>query len=160
MKSTFLHPVYGMIVYEENFWTGKRNILVNGVQLKKIKKTNYELPETAESDAVAVTVKGSYISGVTLTIGGENITVVEKASTADYILGSLPAILFFIFIMQGAIGGGIAGLMGFGGVLLIKSRPNMKQKLLISLGSSAVIIAIGVAIILYAIYIVSLMQNM
>lgn len=151
MQATVSHPVYGLIIYDENFWTGKRTIIVDGVPLVKIKKTSYELPATAESPAVAVTVKGSYISGVALIIGGEVITLIGKAAASDYILGILPASLFFAFIMGGAIGGGIAGAMGFLGVLLMKSRPNIKQKLLISLGSSAVIVAVGVAIIFYMI---------
>ena len=41
----------------------------------------------------------------------------------------------------------------------MKTRPNMKQKLLISLGASAIIVAIGVALAIYAIYVLSLMQN-
>jgi hypothetical protein len=160
MQATVSHPIYGLIIYDENFWTGKRVILVGGVPLIKIKKTDYELPATAETPAVAVTVKGNYVSGVTMTIGDEVITLVEKPAASDYVLGCLPAILFFLFVMGGAIGGALAGLMGFGGILLMKSRPNMKQKLLISLGASAVIVAIGVGIILYAVYVASLMQNM
>jgi hypothetical protein len=56
------------------------------------------------------------------------------------------------------IGGGIAGVMAMGGLILMKTRPNMKQKLLISLGSSAVIVVIGVALILYAMYVATQMQ--
>ena len=159
MQVTVSHPTYGIITYEEGFWTGKKTILFDGIPLNKINKTTYELPATEEAPALTVTVKGSYIGGITLTVGDEVITLTPKASTSDYVLGILPGALFFALIMQGAIGGALAGMMGFGGVLLMKSRPNMKQKLLISLGASAVIIAIGVAMIIYAVYILSLMQN-
>ena len=159
MQVTVSHPTYGIITYEEGFWTGKKTILFDGIPLHKINKTTYELPATEESPALPVTVKGSYTGGITLTVGEEVITLTQKPATSDYVLGILPGALFFAFIMQGAIGGGIAGMMGFGGILLMKTRPNMKQKLLISLGASAIIVAIGVAITIYAIYVLSLMQN-
>lgn len=162
MQVTVSHPTYGIITYEEGFWTGKKTILFDGIPLVKIKKNIFQLPAdpTAEgSSPLTVTVKGSYIGGITLTVGDEVITLTQKAATSDYVLGILPGALFFAFIMQGAIGGAIAGMMGFGGVLLMKTRPNMKQKLLISLGASAIIVAIGVALAIYAIYVLSLMQN-
>jgi hypothetical protein len=142
------HPTYGVISYDENAWTGKKTILFDGVPLIKTAKNTYQLPATAETPAQTVTVKGSYVGGVSLIVEGEVIVLTGKPSAADYILGILPAALFFALIMQGAIGGAIAGMMGFGGILLMKSRKNLKQKLLISLGASAVIVAIGVALII------------
>ena len=150
MQVTVSHPTYGVISYDESFWTGKKTILIDGIPLQKINKTTYQLPAdpaNPESAPVTFTVKGSYVGGVTMTDGSETITLSPKASAADYILGILPGALFFGLIMQGAIGGALAGMMGFGGVLLMKSRPNLKQKLLISLGVSAVIVAIGVGLI-------------
>ncbi len=149
MQTTIVHSVYGVIGYEEGFWTGKRTITFNGFPLIKLNKTTYELPAnpTTGTPALTVTVKGSFIGGVTLTVGDEIITVIPKTSVADYVLGILPGALFFGLLIQGAIGGALAGMMAVGGVMLMKSRPNLKQKLLISLGASAVIVAIGVALI-------------
>ena len=38
MKSVIAHPVYGEIVYEESFWTGKKSIKIDGNQLIKLGK--------------------------------------------------------------------------------------------------------------------------
>ncbi len=151
MQITISHPTYGIITYEEGFWTGKKTILVDGVPLQKVNKTTYILPadpSDPESAPVTFTLKGGFVGGVTMTDGSETITLSPKATTSDYVLGILPAALFFAFILQGAIGGAIAGMMSVGGIMLMKTRPNMKQKLLISLGASAVIVAIGIAIII------------
>lgn len=150
MQNTISHPTYGIITYDESFWTGKKTILFDGIPLQKVSKNTYLLPANPadpESNPVTFTVKGNMVGGVTITNGTETITLSQKATATDYILGILPAVLFFLFILQGAIGGAIAGMMSVGGILLMKTRPNMKQKLLISLGASAVIIAIGIAII-------------
>ena len=150
MQITISHPTYGIITYAEGFWTGKKTILFDGVALQKVNKTTYQLPANPadpESAPVTFTVKGSFVGGVTMTDGNETITLSQKATASDYILGILPAALLFALILQGAIGGAIAGVMGFGGVLLMKSRPTLKQKLLISLGASAVIIVVGVGLI-------------
>ena len=150
MQNTISHPTYGIITYDESFWTGKKTILFDGIPLQKVSKNTYLLPANPadpESNPVTFTVKGNMVGGVTITNGTETITLFQKATATDYILGILPAVLFFLFILQGAIGGAIAGMMSVGGILLMKTRPNMKQKLLISLGASAVILAIGVTII-------------
>ena len=147
MLITVSHPTYGVISYDENAWTGKKTILFDGVPLTMTGKNTYLLPATTEHPDMTVTVKGGYVGGVSLIVGEDTIVLTGKPSTADYILGILPAALLFALILQGAIGGAIAGAMGFGGVLLMKSRPTLKQKLLISLGASAVIVVIGVALI-------------
>lgn len=167
MQVTVSHPTYGLITYTESFWTGKKTILFDGIPLLKIQKNMYQLPASRSAEGAAegaspltVAVKGSYISGASLIVGDETIPLTSKPATSDYVLGILPGALFFALIMQGALGGGLAALMSFGGILLMKSRPGMKQKLLISLGASAVITAIGVALIIHAFYVLSLMQNM
>ena len=150
MQNTISHPTYGIITYAEGFWTGKKTILFDGIPLQKVSKNTYILPANPadpESNPVTFTVKGNFVAGVSISDGSETIALSPKAATSDYFLGFLPAFLFFFLIVGGAIGGALAGMMGIGGVLLMKSRPNMKQKLLISLGASAVILAIGVAII-------------
>jgi hypothetical protein len=147
MQITVSHPTYGLITYEESFWTGKKTILFDGVPLVKLSKNTFQIPSDGTTPPVTMTVKGSYLGGLTLFTPDEVITVTGKPTVADYVLGILPGALFFGLIMQGAIGGALAGMMGFGGVMLMKTRPNLKQKLLISLGASAAIIALGIAIV-------------
>jgi hypothetical protein len=102
MQVTVSHPTYGIITYDEGFWTGKKTILFDGIPLVKIKKNIFQLPAdpTVEgSSPLTVTVKGSYIGGITLTVGDEVITLTQKAATSDYVLGILPGALFFAFII-------------------------------------------------------------
>lgn len=151
MQITISHPTYGIITYAEGFWTGKKTILFDGVPLQKVNKTTYILPadpSDPESAPVTFTIKGGFVGGVTMTDGSETITLSQKATASDYILGILPGALFFGLIMQGAIGGAIAGMMSVGGIMLMKTRPNMKQKLLISLGASAVIVVLFIVLLI------------
>lgn len=41
MKVTVNHPVHGEIVFEENFWTGKKKLSVNGKKLQKVGKKTF-----------------------------------------------------------------------------------------------------------------------
>ena len=146
MQITHSHPTYGLITYDESFWTGKKTILFDGIPLVKKNKTTFEVPATETTPALTVIVSGNYISGLKLTIGEEVVTLSEKPRWYDYVLGILPGVMLYLFIIQGAIGGGLAGMLGVCGTFLMKSRPNIGQKLLISLGSSAVIVAVGIAL--------------
>ena len=43
MKKEINHSEFGKIVYEENLWTGSKNISINGVKLSKISKTSFKM---------------------------------------------------------------------------------------------------------------------
>ena len=45
MKSVVQHEKYGNIIYEENFWTGKKTITIDGTRLEKASKTEFLYPE-------------------------------------------------------------------------------------------------------------------
>ncbi|MBQ9150685.1 MAG: hypothetical protein IJX72_00420 [Clostridia bacterium] len=153
MQITVSHPTYGLITYEESAWTGKKTILFDGIPLVKIKKNTFQLPaDPAKEDSspLTVTVKGGYVSGVTLLVGDEVIPVTQKASALDIVLGIIPAILFFSLVIGGAIGGAIGGMMAIGGILIMKSCKKTIHKILICVGASAVILAIGIPLLLIA----------
>ena len=163
MKTTIHHPTYGFITYEESAWTGKKIITIGGVTLVKIKKNVFQYtpmlgdpfataPEGEEStplpSTVTVTVKGNYIGGVSLVIGEETIPLTIKASALDITLGVIPAALFFIFILSGALGGALSAVIGMGLVTLLKNRTKTIYKILISLGISVAILAVGIPLLL------------
>lgn len=161
MQTTVSHPIYGIITYEESFWTGKKIITFDGIPLTKINKTTYQyqaLPTdpfaSPEGDAgsasapVTVTVKGNYISGVSLVIGDETVTLTAKASVLDFVLGYIPAGLFFAFVIGGAIGGGLSALIGMGLTILMKTRATTIQKVLICIGLSIAVLAVGIPLLL------------
>ena len=163
MKTTIHHPTYGFITYEESAWTGKKIITIGGVNLVKIKKNVFQYtpllgdpfataPEGEEStplpSTVTVTVKGNYIGGVSLVIGEETIPLTIKASALDITLGVIPAALFFIFILGGALGGALSAAIGMGLITLLKNRTKTIYKILISLGISVAILAVGIPLLL------------
>ena len=163
MKTTIHHPTYGFITYEESAWTGKKIITIGGVTLVKIKKNVFQYtpmlgdpfataPEGEEStplpSTVTVTVKGNYIGGVSLVIGEETIPLTIKASALDITLGVIPAVLFFIFILSGALGGALSAAIGMGLVILLKNCTKTIYKILISLGISVAILAVGIPLLL------------
>ena len=163
MKTTIHHPTYGFITYEESAWTGNKIITIGGVNLVKIKKNVFQYtpmlgdpfataPEGEEStplpSTVTVTVKGNYIGGVSLVIGEETIPLTIKASALDITLGVIPAVLFFIFILSGALGGALSAAIGMGLVILLKNCTKTIYKILISLGISVAILAVGISLLL------------
>ena len=160
MPTTVSHPAYGLITYEESFWTGKKIITFDGIPLQKINKTTYQYqplpadpfasPEEGASAPVTVTVKGSYVGGVSLVIGDETVTLTSKASVLDAVLGCIPGILFFVFVIGGAIGGALGAMIGMGLTLVMKTRKKTIHKILICIGISAAILAVGIPLLLAA----------
>ena len=63
MKESILHPVYGLIVYEESFWTGKKNLLINGIYARPFSKKEFLFEERK------VIIEGNLFMGVTLRNG-------------------------------------------------------------------------------------------
>ena len=98
MTSTVTHNDK-IITYSENFWTGKKSIFVNGKELIKISKNTYKLENECYS------VKGNFLTGVELNDGVQNITVVRKLTTLEYVLCFLP----FILVFSGGAVGGVCG---------------------------------------------------
>ena len=41
MRNITKHEVYGEIIYDESFWTGKKEVYINGVKLAKVDKKTY-----------------------------------------------------------------------------------------------------------------------
>ena len=125
---------FGTIIYDENFWTGKRRIAIGGVELSKIDKKTYSYK--LEEREIYVNVKGNFLSGVQLEIDGQKVQVVEKTGALIYIIAILPIIFVCVWgnvpqsveifpVVGGAIGGGVSALISFGAVVIAKG---MKQK--------------------------------
>ena len=146
MKSKVIHPVYGEIVYDENFWTGSKSLYVNGVKLNKISKNTF----SGQSDFAPIcwTVSGNVISSVNVVVNGETIEIDKKPAWYDIVLSSLIFILIMIWgnsvalcsivpVIGGAIGGGISGIMLATNLIIIKQQSSILKKILITLGMMA-----------------------
>lgn len=115
MKTSIIHPTYGTISYEENIWTGKKIITIGDQVLKKGRNKRTFLWETGLVSQ-EVLLKGSFISGVTLTIDQQTVTLAEKPTALEYLLSALPLFLMVVWgnsvtlcsivpVIGGAIGG-------------------------------------------------------
>lgn len=146
MKSKVIHPVYGEIVYDENFWTGSKSLYVNGVKLNKISKNTFG--DQSDFAPICWTVSGNVISGVKVIVNGETIEVDKKPAWYDIVLSSLIFILIMIWgnsvalcsivpVVGGGIGGAISGFMLATNLIIIKQQSSILKKILITLGMMA-----------------------
>ncbi len=115
MKKIIKHS-YGEIIYNESFWTGKKEILINGKKLKKIDKTVFEYIDE-ERQISQVYLTGNFLSGAEITLDSQTIRITEPTKWYEYILTALIFIVVIIWgnssvlcsiipIVGGAIGGG------------------------------------------------------
>ena len=143
MTFTVNHATYGQIEYTENFWTGKKDIVINGVKLVHVKKNKfvYQNGETK----IDVTVQGNFMSGAKLVIGAETVEVGPKPTW--YETACSIAIFFVILVwgnsvylcsifpvIGGAIGGAVSGLMAILNLQAMKSAKSIVAKLCIWIG--------------------------
>jgi hypothetical protein len=97
--------------YNENIWTGKRSLKIDGKAMKRRTKKVFELDD--ENKTLA-TVKGSFISGIKLLLssGGGEI-VICKNKWYEWIFIMLPFLNMALGVLCGAIGGGLSALFSF-----------------------------------------------
>ena len=160
------HETFGPIVYDENVWTGKRRIFINGTEIKKIKKNLYEYQNGEEK--LNVSVKGNFISGIKLIIGAETIDVERAANWYEALCSGLIFALILVWgnsvelcsifpIIGGAIGGAVSGLMAFFNLLWMKSTDGVAKKLLIWVGM--LVATVMICYVLALLYIALLLSN-
>lgn len=151
MKSYVTHPTYGNIVYDENFWSGKKSILVNGNFAKRLSKKDFIV------DGKSAILKGNFLTGATLQIEGETIVLCEKPKIYEFILALLPFIfiltwgnsptLCLIFpVIGGAIGGALGALAFITSLILMKKTKSPLYKIII--GAVTFIVTVLIAFIL------------
>ncbi len=143
MKASIHHVGYGQIEYNENFWTGKRELSVGGQSLLKKKKNVYEL--NSENGILECRIKGSFLTGATLCIDQDVIQLSEPCKWYEIfcsvlicafvlIWGNAPALCKIFPIVGGAIGGGICGMTACMNLFLMRETKKVGFKLLIWLG--------------------------
>ena len=134
-----------LYLYEENAWTGKRSLTVNGVPLTKTGKRQFSV--TKEDGTVSyITVKGSFLSGISL-LTSEGEVVLVKNKWYDWVLIFLPLVGIVVGVAGcGAIGGGLSALFGFLGAFvnatLLRSKLSMPVKILLCIVVFAVVSAV------------------
>ena len=147
MKIVVNDEKYGTVEYEENFWTGRKQLTVGGVILERKNKKEYV------SEEYHATITGTIFTGVFVNLNGTYIKISEKTSTTEYVLGFLPFILVLIWgnvpsllailpIVGGAIGGAIGGGVSAANLMFMKTQKNIGGKIIVSLIACAVAIMI------------------
>jgi len=149
MKYTVMHDVYGEIRCEESFWISRKTVTINGVALKstgKPKKGIYTYEYETEEGVKQVAAKGTFTSGITLTIDGEAIVIDKGAAWYEIVACALmfivmmiwsitPALYTFWPILGGALGGGLHVLLALITLLGMKSTKNVVLKFIIWLSA-------------------------
>ena len=134
-----------LYLYEENAWTGKRSLTVNGVPLTKTGKRQFSV--TKEDGTVSyITVKGSFLSGISL-LTSEGEVVLVKNKWYDWVLIFLPMVGIVVGVAGcGAIGGALSaffGLLGaFVNATLLRSKLSMPIRILLCIAVFAVVSAV------------------
>ena len=147
MKVIVENEKYGIVEYNENFWTGKKTIYVGGKLLTKKAKNKYAY--SSEEGEVSVKVNGNTFSGLDLIIMGSRVEIIPKTSVLEYILAFIPLIVVLIWgnsvylcsilpIVGGAIGGAIAGGASVIGMIFMKRNKNFLMKILVSIVTLAI----------------------
>lgn len=159
MKQIIQNEHYGEIIYDENFWTGKKSLSVNGEQLEKVSKKEFIM-----SNGNLVPLTGSFLMGATISINGEKIRVVPAIKWYEIVLCIIPLILNIVWgnsvelckiipIVGGAIGGAINGAFAVIMLAVLKSIKPIWLKILVAIAMMILSFAIcfGVAMIILAI---------
>lgn len=163
MKKQINNELLGEVVYEESFWTGKKNITINGKTLAKKDKKTFILEVNKEAKKETLLyLKGSFLSGASLSFDNEVIEIYPKPKWYEYVLCFLPLLVNLIWgnsvalcsiipVVGGAIGGAITGLFSILGLIISRlvKKPLLKVliyllALVVSFGICA---AIGFAIV-------------
>ena len=132
------HEVVGKIEYSESFWTGRRQVTVNGVVLNRINNKQFE------KDDIKATVMGSMISGLVINVNGTYISMCNKSTPLEYILAFIPLVLIIIWgnsiklcsivpVVGGMLGGAISGGCGACALIFMKLQKNTIGKIVVAL---------------------------
>lgn len=134
---------YGVIVYSESFWTGKKELFVQNQLLVKVAKNQFCL--TQGNEKVYFYIKGNSALGVDITVEGRTHNVIPKTKWYEHLLawsivfinivmGNIPAMLAVFPVVGGAIGGFISAIFACLCLSTIKKQDKILFKVLIALG--------------------------
>lgn len=153
MKEIVQHPIYGEITYTESFLTGKKGLIINGIEAQPVSKKEFMFEEKK------ATINGSFYSGVNLCIEDETIELSPKPQWYEIILAILPAIFLLTWgniaslcaifpVIGGAIGGALGAAGSITSFMLIKKTKSIIVKVLIGFGVFTITILIAFALAL------------
>lgn len=118
--------------FDQNMLSGKMKLAIDGEEYKNVGRKDFELVKGEEKKNV--TVKGSFLSGITLQVQGEEDVVLCKNKWYEWILIFFPLVGIAVGVFGGAIGGFLSALfcmMGaFFNASIVRSKMNIALKVL------------------------------
>ena len=155
MQERVQHPVYGEIIYNENIWTGKKELIVNGQFVPAVSKKFFVI------NGQSAVIEGSYLGGAKLRINNETIEIAPKPKWYEIFLSVLPFVFLMVWgnnvalctifpVVGGAIGGALGGLGVVFSLLYMKKANSLINKVLIGVGAflTTVLAAFVVALLI------------
>ncbi|MBQ2757035.1 MAG: hypothetical protein IJF31_00995 [Clostridia bacterium] len=143
MKTVITHPTYGKIALEEGFFSGKKQLFINGAPLRRQNKTTFIYE--SENGPMPAIIKGSFATGTSLLLCGETIALSPRTRWYEYVLCAFIFVFIMIWgnsatlcaifpVVGGALGGGISGAAMITSLALMKRTRSFFLKLLINTG--------------------------
>ena len=121
-----------VFVYDENFWTGKRKLTIDGAEATTVNRSTFNAPVQG-----TLHVKGSYIFGVSLVKDDGGKIVLYKNTWWEWVLIVLPLIGIGVGVFCGAVFGGLSALFGLAGACgnasILHSKLNTALKITIGI---------------------------
>lgn len=157
MKTVVQNEKYGEFVVDENVWTGKIKVFLNGKEFAKVDKTRYLIEEKKYIDFTGNSIKGLY-----MTVDNQTTQVTAPAKWYEIALSVLIFVVILIWgnsltlcsivpVVGGAIGGGLSAMLAVVNLFVMRGIKNVALKLLAFVGIFAVTFglcaAIGTAIL-------------
>lgn len=157
MKTVVQNEKYGEFVVDENVWTGKIKVFLNGKELAKVDKTRFLIEEKKYIDFTGNSIKGLY-----MTVDNQTTQVTAPAKWYEIALSVLIFVVILIWgnsltlcsivpVVGGAIGGGLSAMLAVVNLFVMRGIKNVALKLLAFVGIFAVTFglcaAIGTAIL-------------
>lgn len=138
MKEFVQHPIYGEIVYNESFWTGKKTLTVNGVLAQPISKKEYMV------NGKKALLKGNYFTGINLYIEGEPVQLSPKSKWYEIFFAIVPLVFLLTWgnsaslcaifpVVGGAIGGALGGIGAVISLFFMKKQKTPLAKVLMGI---------------------------
>lgn len=147
MKTAINDEQYGEILYEESFWTGSKQLTVNGEKLEKLSKNTFSLHDGEKY--ISVTVSGNSMTGAKLLTESRTIQLTPKLKWYEILLalpgfililvwGNSVALCSILPVVGGAIGGGISAALAVLTFFAIKRANKLWLKIIIAIIGVAV----------------------
>lgn len=144
MKITVINNDGKTYAYEENFWTGRKELAVNGIKAYKITKKSFVLNDSSRA---TITVKGNFLTGIKLIQDNGIEIILCQNKWYEWLLIFLPFLYFGLGIFGGGIGGGLSALFALIAATLNATVLRTKQNTI-----AKILICIAVFVIMFAVW--------